>query len=458
MKNIEAESQVARSAVGKDESHRSGDTAGMAGASPHVLISSSVERLAHYLHRIEQERALNAYWHLEANLAMQAARASDLRRMQSQTLSAIDGLIIGVKDNIDVQEMPCTAGMATRRKHVATDDAQVVSQLRANGAVLLGKLSLHEGALGADNNNPHYGACHNPHRFGYTPGGSSGGSAAAVAAGLCDLSLGTDTMGSVRIPASYCGVIGFKPSFGRYSQQGLVPACARLDHVGLLAKEFAPIRAVDQVLAVPGRQMQSYAKPVAAGFLSIELGLGIEPQVQAVFNQVSEKLRPKFALKTVHLGEYLDGIFGKDRRAGLLVTEVEMAQYYATDLAANPQLFSPELLAMLRFGQGKSAAELQTAHERIDAAALRAVAIFERNDIDVLMTPTTPQTAFAFGQAVPANQADLTSIANFAGLPAISIPMGSIDGLPIGLQLIGRKDSDLALLEFAEQIWLALRA
>jgi Asp-tRNA(Asn)/Glu-tRNA(Gln) amidotransferase A subunit family amidase len=446
MNSIEAKSQVALSAVDK------------AGASPQILVSSSVERLAIYLHRIEQERALNAYWHLEANLAMQSARASDLRHTENQALSVIDGLIIGVKDNIDVQDMPCTAGMATRRKQVATQDAQVVAKLRANGSVLLGKLSLHEGALGADNNNPHYGACHNPHRFGYTPGGSSGGSAAAVAAGLCDLSLGTDTMGSVRIPASYCGVIGFKPSFGRYPHQGLVPACARLDHVGLLAKEFATIRAVDQVLAAPGRLAQGYAKPVAAGFLSIEAALGIDPQVQVVFNQAMEKLRVDFALKTVHLGAYADGVFGKDRRAGLLVTEVEMAQYYASDLAANPQLFSAELLAMLRFGQSKSSAELQTAHERIDAAALRAVAIFERNEIDVLMTPTTPQTAFAFGQAVPVNQADLTSMANFAGLPAISIPMGSIDGLPIGLQLIGRKDSDLALLEFAEQISLALRA
>jgi Asp-tRNA(Asn)/Glu-tRNA(Gln) amidotransferase A subunit family amidase len=428
------------------------------GASPQVLVRSSVERLAIYLHRIEQERALNVYWHLAVHQAMQAARASDLRYTQNQALSAIDGLIIGVKDNIDVQEMPCTAGMATRRNQIATHDAKVVAQLRAEGAVMLGKLSLHEGALGADNNNPHYGACHNPHRFGYTPGGSSGGSAAAVAAGLCDLSLGTDTMGSVRIPASYCGVIGFKPSFGRYSQQGLVPACARLDHVGLLAKEFAPIRAVDQVLAAPELQSRGYQKPVAAGFLSMEAGLGIDPQVQDSFNQAVEKLRADFALKSVHLSEYADGVFGKDRRAGLLVTEVEVAQYYASDLAANPQLFSAELLAMLRFGQSKSSAELQTAHARVDAAALRAEAIFERNEIDVLMTPTTPQTAFAFGQIVPANQADLTSMANFAGLPAISIPMGSIDGLPIGLQLIGRKDRDLALLEFAEQIFLALRA
>jgi Asp-tRNA(Asn)/Glu-tRNA(Gln) amidotransferase A subunit family amidase len=410
--------------------------------------ASAQKRLQFYLAEIERQKELNIFWHVDAIGALDAAKQCDARRLHDKPLSDIDGVIIGVKDNIDVAGMPCTAGMKTRADLVAQTDAKVVQLLRAAGAIILGKLSLHEGALGADNDNPHFGACHNPHRFGYTPGGSSGGSAAAIAAGLCDLALGTDTMGSVRIPASYCGVMGFKPSFNRYSQQGLVPACTRLDHVGLLAKDWDLISATDAILALSPQPSTSSAAPRIA-HIDLNMDFGIDASVQAIFQSTMEKLLHKFQMQTLRLDAYGDGVFGKDRRAGLLATEAEMAQFYQADLSARPELFSPALLSMLRFGQSKSAADIAAAHARIDAAALRAHAIFDDHSIDVLLTPTTPQTAFAFGQAAPANQADLTSMANFAGLPALSLPMGEVDGLPIGLQLIGRRGFDRPLLGLA---------
>ena len=137
------------------------------------------------------------------------------------------GICVGVKDNIDVKGFATTAGMATRIGRQAKQDAFVINRLRQTGAQFIGKLNMHEGALGATNQNEHFGDCHNPHKHGYTPGGSSGGSAAAVASGMVGLSLGTDTMGSVRIPAAYCGIFGFKPSRGAVSNHGSV-TCSRV--------------------------------------------------------------------------------------------------------------------------------------------------------------------------------------------------------------------------------------
>jgi Asp-tRNA(Asn)/Glu-tRNA(Gln) amidotransferase A subunit family amidase len=418
-----------------------------------------------YLAEIERKKALNVFWHLDPNNALLAADQSDARRAKGRALSLIDGLIVGVKDNIEVAGMPCTAGMKTREGMLAKTDAKVVQQLRDAGAIILGKLSLHEGALGADNDNPHYGPCHNPRRFGYTPGGSSGGSGAAIAAGLCDLALGTDTMGSVRIPASYCGVLGFKPSFARYSQRGLVPACTRLDHVGLLADDWEIIAATHSVLTpidATHAHSQSlseidFPKPPRLAHIDASAGFDIDTAVQRVFAQAIARINRAYSTQMVHLDAYADGVFGKDRRAGLLVTESEMAHFYAIDLDLRPQLFSSNLLSMLQFGRSKSNTEVQRARDRIEDAAMRARAIFDQSTIDVLLTPTTPQTAFPFGQPAPANQADLTSMANFAGLPAISLPMGEIDGLPIGLQMIGRPQTDLALIRLAMQVAALLR-
>jgi Asp-tRNA(Asn)/Glu-tRNA(Gln) amidotransferase A subunit family amidase len=411
-----------------------------------------------YLARIAQRNpTLNAFWAVDANGALAQAQASDVRRARGECLSDIDGITIGVKDNIDVANLPCTGGMATRRGQIALTDAFVVQRLRAAGAVILGKLSLHEAALGADNDNPHFGACHNPHRQGYTPGGSSGGSGAAVSADLCAGALGTDTMGSARIPAAYCGVAGFKPSYGVLSQRGLMPACPRLDHVGILARtarDVAPIYAAINAFDANDPYARcmpnvALANPLRMGVLQ-DLGAhGVSEQVNAAFGASVKLLAAHMAIIPVHI---TDADFGKDRRAGLLATEADMAHFHRADLANRPELFSPTLLAMLRFGQSKSAPDLAAAIGHIERAGLRARALFAAYGIDVLLCPTTPQTAFAFGQAAPANQADLTSMANFAGLPAISIPGGIAAGLPVGVQLMMPLGADLALLALAARI------
>src|SRR5271170_6107307 len=181
-------------------------------------------------------RPLNAFILLCRDAALGEAEAAAQRARAHRRRGPLDGMPIAIKDNIDVAGLPTSNGFGGAPWRMPTADAEVVRRLRAAGAVILGKLNMHEGALGATNDNPHWGRAINPHRAGFTPGGSSGGSGVAVAAGMCAAAPGTDTGGSVRLPAAYCGVVGLKPSYGMVSTRGVVPLSYTLDHVGPLTR------------------------------------------------------------------------------------------------------------------------------------------------------------------------------------------------------------------------------
>lgn len=421
---------------------------------------SSAELTAGYLQRIERDNPrLLAYLSVDSEGAIAAASASDQRRTEGKALHPLDGIPYALKDNMDAAGLVTTAGMATRRNRVADTDAAVVSRLRRTGAVLLGKLHMHEAALGADGDNPHYGRCQNPHRSGFTPGGSSGGSAAAVAANLCSFALGTDSMGSVRIPASYCGVVGLKPSYGRVSQRGLVKVSRRLDHVGPLARSAADLPLLFQTISgidnrdpysrsVPLAHAEVHGRRLRVAHLADLVAHGVDDSVKALFDTAIAQVGDAIgATEAIRIEDY---DFGRTRRAGLLLCEAEMLVEHAADWAERRELFSPRLTAMLAFAEGRSARDLIAADRALDSAVLLLRRIL--GEYDVLLTPTAPQPAFAFDTPVPSNQADLTSIANFAGTPAISVPMGNTaDGLPVGLQAIGAIGSDLLLMALAER-------
>jgi len=305
------------------------------------------------------------------------------------------GRRLAVKDNIDVAGMPCAGGMEVLRGRIAQTDAPCVARLKAAGYAVVGKTLMDEAAFGATGDNPWFGRCHNPARHGYTPGGSSAGSAAAVAAGLCDAALGTDTLGSVRIPASYCGVVGYLPGRGLIDRAGVMPLMPEFDRVGVLARSIGN----------------------AARIASIMAGRPIEPRTGASVG-------------------HLEGVdWGALRRAALLLVEVEAARIHAPD---NPKL-SAQLRAALEFGRTASPERIARARERIDEAKRRLDELLER--YDVLVLPTTPQTAFPFDGPVPPTQADFTVPASVAGLAAISVPADERDGLPLGTQVIGRDDA-----------------
>lgn len=427
---------------------------------------SSLELTEQYLAQIElTQPELRCFLHLAGDAARAAAQASDRRRAAGEALHPLDGVPCAIKDNIDVAGMPTTAGMATRVGRLADADAACVARLRKAGAVILGKLHLHEAALGADGDNPHFGRCENPRRPGFSPGGSSGGSAAAVAAGLCAFSLGSDSMGSVRIPASYCGVVGFKPSHGRISQRGLLRVSRRLDHVGLLTRSAADLSMLFQAVSgLDPHDPQSRSVPLVHtehSGLQLRLGrlvdlpaLGVSAEVGAVYEQACAQLQALYPLQDIDLGDF---DFGRARRAGLLLCEAEMLVEHADDWQTRREDFSSALQAMLGYAEGRSAAELIAAERRLDQAIPRLRQVFSQ--VDVLLTPTTPQVAFPWDSPVPVNQADLTAIANFAGIPALSVPAGlDPPGLPVGLQLLGPIGSDLQLMALAARIEALLRA
>ncbi|MGV8959820.1 MAG: amidase [Stenotrophomonas sp.] len=423
----------------------------------------SVELVRQQLAAIHASQpVINSYLAIDGAAALAAAAESDARRRRGQA-RALEGLPIAVKDNIDVAGLVTTAGMGTRRHApAATLDNPAVARLRAAGAVIVGKLNMHEAAMGADNDNPFYGACHNPHRPGYTPGGSSGGSGAAVAAGLCAAALGTDTMGSVRIPASYCGVVGLKPSWGAISTRGSVALCRRLDHIGPLARSARDLRVLLQTMAgfdpdcAQSRAITfapAQAGPLRIGIVDFGSAATVDSDVQAAFEQGVSVLRS--------LGHRALGLAGPSftsgqaRRGGLLMCEAEMLVEHAEAWAGDRSGFSPLLVKLMSWAEGRSAADLAAASQLADRAQVQLQQWLAQ--CDVLVMPTAPQRAFPFGTPAPANQADLTAYANMAGNPALSVPLPVAAGeLPIGMQLVGRVGDELSLIALAEAFQQAI--
>ena len=400
---------------------------------------------------------LNAYVDLRFGLLQDQAHMAS-RRRHDGVIGRLDGIPLALKDNFDMAGWPTRVGLPGRERPVQ-NDAHVVARLRASGAVLVGKTNMDEGALGATTNNAHFGPTHNPHRHGYTAGGSSGGAAAAVAAGLAAAAVGSDSLGSIRIPASYCGIYGLKPTHGEISARGVVPAARRLDAVGLLARSAEDLTVLLQVLAGydaddarSRRRRVAFALPdwepgnLRTGLMPDLAAIGVQPGVIDLFESAMARL--PHALGDRHTVDFSDWDFAQTRRSGLLLMEAEMLATFSADLADAGHPVSPQFRKLLGYAGRKSAADYAIADRVLDAATLKMRRLFSQ--VDVLVLPTTPQGAFPLDGPVPDSQADLTSFASLAGCPAVSLPMGFLpDGLPVGLQLIGARGSDLRLLELA---------
>ena len=357
---------------------------------------------------------------------------------------ALAGLTVGMKANIVVAGMPCTAGCEVYRGRVATKDAAVVTKLRAAGAAIIGMLNMEEAALGAKTDNPWFGKTQNPHKTGYTPGGSSGGSGSAVAAGLCDIALGTDTMGSVRIPAAYCGVYGFKPAQTSVSQEGLELAEEWLDCIGPLARSLDLLESAARVMTDFGDG------DAASGPLVTPAETGVDCELEVI-----EKFRDVIRLAGSEIAvAQLAHPLSRIRFAGFIKTSKAMAAHFAD---AGQDKLSANLQKLLTYGPKRSDADWAE-DQAILAETEQAVQDIVAKHAAIIL-PTAPQGAFSHSEDAPANQADYTCLANIANLPAISLPMGVDDaGMPLGLQIVGRTGHEADLFQLAREFDAKLQA
>ncbi|MEL7042165.1 MAG: amidase [Pseudomonadota bacterium] len=362
-----------------------------------------------------------------------------------------------VKSNIAVKGLPLTAGCEAYRERIAQDDAETVKRIRTSGGTLLGTLNMHEGALGATTDNAAYGRTRNPWNPELTPGGSSGGSGAAVAAGLCDIALGTDTMGSVRIPAAYCGVQGHKPTTGLVSNAGVVPLSTTLDHVGPLARNVETLWRGMQVISDwddPGPLQIADLARLRIGVWTGAGQVDMTPAVTNGFDRARAMVTSAGAQQIPVEPPTYD--YSRSRRAGLLVSEVEGARAHGvTATGSRPEGLSDTFYKLLHWGVQQPEGKVSAAYAHIGEVRSAAAQLWD--SVDFIIAPTAPQEAFSFEADVPANQADFTAWADFARLPATAVYSGlSEAGLPLSVQVIGPEGHDRQTLSIAaalEQIF-----
>lgn len=412
--------------------------------------TSSVALTQAFLRAIARDAHLNAWLHVDSEGALAAAEASDARRASGASLGRLDGIPLAIKDNIDVAGMPTTVGVSSRRQRIASEDAFIVRRLRDAGAVLLGKTNLDEATLGTVGRNAHYGDVGNPVLPERVSGGSSAGSAVAVAAGHAVAALGSDTLGSTRLPAAFCGVVGLKPTTGELSCRGLVPSLRRLDCPGLLTRSVADITPLLQVMAGydpddprSRRRRVALAAPdwqpnsLRVGILDSLVEQGTQPEVVTAFNAALERVRGLLATADVAELDLTDLDMTATRRAALLMMEAELLATHGDDLADA----TPGLLAMLDYARKKSAVDFARADQRLDAHVRKVRRLFER--FDVLILPVSPRLPPLRDEPEPGNLADFTALASLAGCPALALPLAN----GAGLQLVGQPGGDLRILE-----------
>lgn len=420
-----------------NRAYESGET------TPTIIIEKHLERIA------ELDPVLNAFISVELETSRKEALASTRRFKERQHRSLLDGIPIALKDNIDVAGTLTTNGSSRARQVDA--DAVVTSRLRKAGAVILGKLNMDEGALGATTNNPHHGPTNNPWQEGYSTGGSSGGSAAAVSAGLVMGALGTDTLGSVRIPAAYCGIFGFKPTKDLIDMSGITPLCPTLDHVGPLCRSAADITAIMSVLTDTYVNATLPSLPFCSRIGVVDkLPLQIcDEAVREAYQKNIHELSETCG-STVFVS--LEGIdFQLLRRHALIAIEAEAAKALAPTWDTPPYAYSRKFREMLAFGRGATPARVHSALQAIYETGEFIRSLFR--EIDVLIMPSTPQFAHALDTPTSGNQGDLTGLANMAGCPAIVIPTGlASSGLPTSLQILAAPGRDYELLNWAQRI------
>ena len=407
-----------------------------------------------FLDRISgEDEAIGAWAHVDANYALEQARALDLHRSTGRAIGPLHGVPIGIKDIIDVRGLPCENGTVLDAGRMPRMDAFIVSRLRRAGAVILGKTVTTELAV------YHPGKTHNPHDPARTPGGSSSGSAAAVAAHLAPLAIGTQTNGSIIRPASYCGVVGYKPSRGLVPRSGVLSQSPMLDTVGLFARSVEDAALLGDVLAdfdPQDRAMQPSAPPRLAAIANSPPPL--RPNLAlvrtSVWDEADEDVKAGFEELSAALGDAIDHVdlpepFARAHDMHKAIMLADIARSFARYYEHGRERLSPTLCGMIEEGRRVLAVDYALAHDWIEVLNAALDRLFER--FDAIVTPAATGEA-PLGLESTGNPVFAT-LWTFCGVPAVTLPLLSgSNGLPIGVQLVGRRGDDARLLRTAR--WL----
>ena len=434
---------------------------------------SPVELCEHFLQRIERYNPkLKAFLTITADRALASARGAEAGMAAGQHTGLLQGMPVAIKDLIDYAGIPTTGGSTLRKDHVPDRDSTVARKMMAAGTGMLGKTNMVEFAFGGVGINHHYGTPWNPWD-GTTqriPGGSSSGSAVAVAAGLTPAALGSDTGGSVRIPASFCGLVGLKTTFGRISNNGILPLDSSLDSVGPMTRTVRDAALIYQCLAGPDpADPDTLDQPAEDVFLDLESGAkgmrlvipqqyfwdGVDPEIDAAIHAAAAHFGSLGAhLDECSLGE-LDQLIEMRARGSIVAVEayVNLKEELETRLDQIDPIVSARML------DGKKFSAVDYFEIQRECRALRRRMDQTMRSFDALLTPTTPLVAAPVAEVdreevyfeVNGRCLRNTMAANLLGLCAISLPCGfTKTGLPIGLQLIGRAHSEARLLRLAQ--------
>ena len=402
------------------------------------------------LQRIEQlEPDIGAWQHLDADLALEQAREADVARRSGRPTGPLNGVPVGIKDIIDTADYPCEYGTVLKQGRRPSHDAFLIGRLREAGAIIMGKTVTTELAVYAP------GKTRNPHNTEHTPGGSSSGSAAAVACGMVPLAVGTQTNGSVIRPASYCGVFGFKPSFGGISRSGVLSQSKPLDTVGIFARDLQDLALLADVLMVfdaDDRSMHPVAKPQIAKALDTQPP--VDPRIAFVrtpmWELAEETTKDAFRELIEHANGQIDIIdlpaeFNHAVDDLSCIMKVDLARSYDRYYQQGKDSLSDKLVEIIESGQKILARDYMDAIERIDMYNLLLNEIFF--DYDAILTPSTTgeaPTADSTGDPV------FCSIWSLCGVPALNLPIFIGEkNLPFGAQLVGQRGDDARLFRTA---------
>lgn len=437
---------------------------------------------------------MHAYISLDEEGALRKAEEVDARVARGEEVGVLAGVPVAVKDNICIKGMRTTCASKILENFVSPYDATVVEKLKAADAVFLGKTNLDEFAMGSSTENSYFGPTRNPHDPERVPGGSSGGSAAALAAGEAVLALGSDTGGSIRQPASFCGVVGLKPTYGRVSRYGLVAFASSLDQIGPMAKNVKDTALLLNVISgydpkdstSAPVEVPDFTKALDEGIEGIRIGLPREYFAEGLEDEVREKVleavdilegegaevvevslpHTKYAIATYYIVAPAEASSNLARYDGVKYGfRADGRDLYEMYCNTRSQGFGEEVKRRIMLGTYTLSAGYYEAYY-LKALKVRTLIKQDFEEVfetcDLLATPTSPTVAFRLGEKVadPLTMylSDVYTVSvNLAGLPGISVPCGSSDGLPVGLQLIGRPFDEETLLRVAYVVERSLK-